>query len=406
MLFGGVAASDLLIGMRSVQSGSWKIAQIRGVPLRIHFTLVFLLFWLAFVTQSRFTAVVQDAGLNPRTLAGGPWFWGLVFAVSLLASVAAHEFAHAFQAMREGVRVRSITLMMLGGVSEIDEVPESRYGELRLALIGPAFSLGLGIALLAIRRISGLPEELAFYSHWLGSANVVLGIFNLLPAFPLDGGRALRSWLAARRGPLAATQTAVRISRGVAWALGIVGLLTFNVLLMLIAFFISVASQGELFHLMTRSLMRGLRVSDLLVPLPPVIPSEPLDRVAIRLIESGETALPVETPPDGLTELTKISGGIVTLSRIRDIPRNYRHLTLVRDIMVAPAQVPELEQPISDILQALSQSPGGVLPVRHAGRNRIIGIIRWSDVLQLLQLKSLESEDDLAGAEFPLDRAA
>jgi Zn-dependent protease len=392
--------------MRPIQSGTWKIAQVRGIPLRIHFSLVFLLFWLTFVTTARFTEIVRDAGLARADIAGVPWVWGLLFSISLLASVAGHEFTHAWQAAREGAQVRSVTLMMLGGVSEIDEIPESRYGELRVALIGPAFSLAFGALLLGLKRISSLPEEATFYAHWLGSANIVLGIFNLLPAFPLDGGRALRSWLAVRKGPLAATQMAVRFSRGVAWALGILGLLTFNVFLVLIAFFISVASQSELFHLMTRSLMRGLRVSDLLVPIPPVAPTEPLDRVVLRLLERGETAIPVETLHSGDPLLEGGGGAIVTLSRIRDIPRSFRHLTLVRDIMSVPATIPALEQPISAILSELSRSPEGVLPVRHHETQRIIGIIRWSDVLQLLQLKSLESDEAPTESQISLDRVA
>jgi Zn-dependent protease len=397
--------------MRSIQKGSWKVGQWRGVPLRIHFTLLFLLFWLAFVTQSRFDLITQDAGIPRESISGSPWVWGVVFAVSLLASVAAHEFAHVFQAIREGAPVRSVTLMMLGGVSEIEEVPESRYGEMRLALIGPAFSVALGVGLLLFRRIKGLPNEVAFYSHWLGSANLVLGLFNLLPAFPLDGGRALRSYLTARKGPLAATQTAVRLSRGVAWALGILGLLTFNVLLMLIAFFISVASQGELFHLMTRSLIRGLRVSDLLVPVSPVSPGDPLDRVAQRLIESGITSLPVELessgPPSEAGSSPPAQAGVVTLARIRDIPRNFRHLTLVRDIMITPDSYPDLEQPLSDIMNELSQTPGGALPVRQTEQNRVVGLIRWMDVMQVLQIKSLESEEQIPPTrDFGLDRAA
>ena len=265
----------------------------------------------------------------------------------------------------------------------------------------------MGIGLLALRRIQGLPDEAVFYLHWLGSANLVLGLFNLLPAFPLDGGRALRSYFTARRGALAATQTAVRISRAVAWALGILGLLTFNVLLLLIAFFISVASQGELFHLMTRSLIRGLRVSDLLVPVLPVSPSDPLDRVVQRLIESSETSLPVELQPPTLGSNEPPQAGLVTLARIRDIPRSFRHLTLVRDIMITPEVFPEMEQPLSDIMNALSQTPGGALPVRQAGQTRVVGLIRWMDVMQVLQIKSLESEDGIkTSGEFPLDRAA
>jgi len=391
--------------MRPIQSGSWKIGEFRGIPLRIHFTLVFLLLWLTYVTHSRFTAIVQDAGLARADIRGAPWLWGLAFAISLLASVAAHEYSHAWQAVREGVRVKGVTLLMLGGVSEIDDMPESRYGELRIALIGPAFSLLLGGLLLAIKRIPGLPVELAFCLHWLGSANMVLGVFNLLPAFPMDGGRALRSWLAVRKGPLAATQTAVRISRGVAWALGILGLLSFNVFLLLIGFFLSVASQNELFHLMTKSLMRGLRVSDLLIPLAPVSPTDPLDRVTARVIERGETALPVEGFESQDPLLNATGGAIVTLNRIRDIPRNFRHLTLVRDIMVVPEKIPTLDQSISDVLVDLSRIPGGVLPVRRFESGRILGIIRWSDVLQILQLKSLES-DEPSGAEESQGRRA
>ncbi len=222
-----------------------RIARIHGVDLKLHGSLVVLLAYVVAVTSSQFPALAQEAGLYPSDIHGGPIVWGLVLGIGLLASVAVHEFAHVLIAQRLGGHVRGVTLMMLGGVSEVEGVPEVPYGELRLAIVGPVMSFVLGGVFFALRGASSLPEALLAFT-WLGRLNLMLGAFNLLPAFPLDGGRALRSILAARQGRVEATRNAVRVRRVLAWLLGLAGVMQFNVILFLIAVFVYIAAGAEL----------------------------------------------------------------------------------------------------------------------------------------------------------------
>ena len=365
-----------------------RVARIRGVDLELHVSLLLLLPYLVFVTAARFPVLTREAGIDPANISGSPVVWGLILAIGLFVSVVLHEFGHVFAAQSLGVRVRSVTLMMLGGVSSMEKVPERPYSEFKLAIVGPLVSIGISGLLFAIQSQSK-STNLIFFCHWLGSLNLMLAIFNLLPAFPLDGGRALRSVLAVRQGMVRATQTSVKISKGFAWALGILGLVGFNILLMLIAFFIYSAAQSELFFLLSRGVLKGLRTGEVALRVDPVPERESLLQAAERMLASRTSVLPVKTESGGY--------GLVTLSQIRRVPREYWEVTLIRDVMERVTRVLNVNDPMSEVLPSLVEAVSGTLPVVEKGS--IIGVLRYSDVSEILQFRSLAHPEEWAEPE-------
>lgn len=360
-------------------ASGWKIASIRGIDLRLHFSLIFLLFYVVLVAAAQLPFVAAQAGIDSATLAFGPWTWGLIFAVSLFTSVVLHEFGHALTAQALGMKVRNITLMMLGGVSMIEHMPDKPASEFKVAIVGPLVSFALS-ALFFVALDATESPSFALFCYWLGSTNLVLGIFNLLPAFPLDGGRVLRAALASRQGMVRGTQSAVKVSRVFAWILGLLGLLQFNFLLMLIAVVVYFAAQQELYVLMSRGLLKGITAGDLAVRLAPLSERESLQAAAEKMIRARKVALPVETlsgPP-----------AIVTLAGIRRVPSEEWQTTTVGAAM---NEVPVLasDAPIGQSVADLAASPAGALPVEEGGH--VIGLVLYSDLAELLQLKSLET---------------
>ncbi|MEO5969527.1 MAG: site-2 protease family protein, partial [Bdellovibrionia bacterium] len=293
--------------------------------------------------------------------------------------VVIHEFGHVFVAQAQGVKVRGVTLMMLGGASEMEQIPERPYGEFKLAIIGPVVSFALaGLLLLIYSRTNS--ANLALYSYWLGTANLVLGIFNLLPALPLDGGRALRSFLAVRHGMLHATQRVVGISRVFAWTLGIWALLSFNILLALIAFYIYAIAQNELVMLTTRRLIEGLRVSEIITRVPPIDERATLREAADQMLKLKTSVLPVAT----LSQ----TPALLILDRLRELPKSNWSRILVKDAKAEVAQTLSLDDSVSQIIPNLLATPARALPVKEA--NQLIGVVCYSDLDQVIQFKSLE----------------
>ena len=358
---------------------SWKIARIRGVDVNLHISLLLLLPYLVLAIGSRFGSVARDAGVSAEALSFGAWGWGFICALGLFASILIHEFGHVMVAQTQGTRVDGVTLMMLGGLSTMDRPPERPFAEFRLAIIGPLVSLALAGYFLALESASTQPD-LKFLGFWLSRTNLALAVFNLLPAFPMDGGRALRSLLAVKRGQLKATQTAVKVSTVFAWSFGVMGALSLNIILLLIAFFIFAGAQTELAFLLSRGLLKGIRAGDVAIEVSPIAENQNLIACADRMIKERQTVLPVIT--------TSGESALVSLGRIRTIPSEFRDTTRVRDIMSVVRRSLDKQEAISDALSELATSPGGSLPVTSDGK--IIGIVRAADLNEVLQLKRLE----------------
>jgi Zn-dependent protease len=212
---------------------SFQIAKVFGIPIRAHVTLLI---------------VLPLIGLDyAQAMGDRSFFWGLVTAIGLFASVVLHELGHSVIAIRKGCRPREILLLPIGGVAQMDRLPTRPADEFQVAIAGPAVSLLLALGGWGSAHLfAGLGMfRPALALSLLGAVNLMLFLFNLLPSFPMDGGRIFRAWLTPRMGRLMATQIAARVGRFMAIVFGIIGLMKFNIFLILIAIFIYQAAGSE-----------------------------------------------------------------------------------------------------------------------------------------------------------------
>lgn len=217
---------------RRPRRGSLALGRVAGVPLRVHWSFAFLVA-LVVVTAGSTAALVAE----------------LVWVVAVFASVVVHEVAHCVVARHRGAVVVDILLLPIGGLSEFDRLPDAPADELAVAAVGPLTSLGLGagLAVLAVVAGSRMWPPTLFAGAWLARLawlNVLLGLFNLLPALPMDGGRVLRAALARRRPRPQATELAVRLARLLAIGMVVVGLAV-NLWLVLIGVFVFLGAGAE-----------------------------------------------------------------------------------------------------------------------------------------------------------------
>jgi Zn-dependent protease len=213
--------------------GSYRIMTVRGIPIRVHITLLILL---------PLFVIMFSQGMG--TFA---YFWGLLAAVGLFASIALHELGHSMVAIAKGCSVREILLLPIGGVAQLNSIPREPRDELKMALAGPAVSLALAFLGMFLGNVFVLLKwhHLAAVLTSLGSINLMLVLFNLLPSFPMDGGRVFRAWLTPRIGRLNATRIAAKIGQIIAVGFGIWAVFTVNVFLLIIAIFIYQAAGAE-----------------------------------------------------------------------------------------------------------------------------------------------------------------
>jgi Zn-dependent protease len=215
---------------------SWHLGRIFGIPTRIHASFALVLLWIGFSTW-------KEAHSSLAVL------FGLGFALAVFACVLLHEFGHALVARRFGIETRRITLLPIGGVAELERSPEDPRAELWIAAAGPAVNFVIAgvLGLIGLSfGIFGGTGLLAIVFTGLLWANLMLGLFNLVPAFPMDGGRLFRAWAAGRYDRVRATQMAAKLGRFLAVGFGIWGLFASNFMLVLVAMFVWFAAGREL----------------------------------------------------------------------------------------------------------------------------------------------------------------
>jgi Zn-dependent protease len=240
---------------------SWRIGRVAGIEVRVHATFVLLLVWAAVVYHREFGTTLGAAQ-------------GVLFTLALFVSVVLHEFGHALAARRFGVPTKDITLLPIGGVARLETIPDVPKQELAIALAGPAVTLAISLVLFAALLIAGAPVPRpdallanAGAGAWVARlmwVNLWLLVFNLLPAFPMDGGRVLRAALALRLDALRATEIAAGVGRAFALLFGLVGLL-YNPFLVLIALFVWIGAAGESAALHQRTLLSGVPVERVMI---------------------------------------------------------------------------------------------------------------------------------------------
>lgn len=365
---------------------SLTIARVRGIPVRLSFWFLLVLPLFAWLMAR---AYFTEEGATPDTWG---WVWGAALAVGLFASVLLHEFAHSFAALKEGITVRSITLLPIGGVSAFEELPTDPKAEFKITVVGPLTNFVLGIPLLVLVLLDLVPEILPRFDAFIAAfayVNVAVGLFNLLvPAFPMDGGRILRSLLATRMGRVQATRYASMVGRGLAVLMGIFGLLTFGTggwLLLLIAFFIFTgATEEERATRITETLAR-FRIRDIMTRgVDTLAEDETIERAFGRMLETKHTALPIVAREDPRRVL-----GVATLERMREVPDDRRWDTPVRDIATSEYATLRADAAATDASKLLSRAPGPAMVLDDAGH--LQGIVTPTDIIRIAQIAEAEA---------------
>ncbi|HMK80833.1 MAG TPA: site-2 protease family protein [Xanthobacteraceae bacterium] len=267
---------------------SWSInvGRIAGTSVRIHLTFLLFLGWIFIASWS----------------SGGPQAaWSaLAFLVLLFACVLAHEFGHIFTARAFGVATPDVTLLPIGGVARLERIPEKPSEELLVALAGPAVNVVIAFGLVVLAGASLAPQSLAAVENAqvsmadrLAAVNLFLAIFNMIPAFPMDGGRVLRALLAIRLGHVRATEVAASIGQFVAFGLGFLGLFG-NPLLIFIAVFVYLAASAEAQLVAMRAMSRDVPVSAaMMTQIAHLAPTAHIDAAVDTLLHTSQSEFPV-----------------------------------------------------------------------------------------------------------------
>ncbi len=361
---------------------AFKIGSVRGIPVRIHITFLFILPFLAWAFSNVLGMAAKAADVPPEAL-GQPLLWGLGLALALFASVLLHELAHALYAVKKGGEVKDIILMMIGGVSRLEKAPSTPKHEAIMAAAGPAVSLGIGAACLGLwALLAGLESfSLRFAVFYLGQLNIFLGIFNLLPAFPMDGGRITRSLLTGRLGRVRATHVAGTLGKGFAILFGLLGVFSGNFFLLIIALFVFMGAEGERRQVVVEDALKGLTVRDLMSgSLTPLSPHANAEEIGRRMKFERRTTLPVGDGMGGVE-------GVVTLAQLRGVHPSQRLEKTARDLAVKVEPV-TVDEDAWAALRKLYAKRLSELPVVENGL--VVGMLRQADVAKVMELRALE----------------
>jgi Zn-dependent protease len=360
-----------------------RIGSAFGIPIRLDLTflLVLPLFaWLIGNDVASLTGVVNDLfgsaiDVGPLTAGSTQWVLGAAAALGLFVCVLLHEFGHSLVAMRYGYEIESITLWLFGGVARFTEMPEEWRQEFTIAVAGPIVSLGLGVV--AYAGFLALPTALdpvKFVVGYLALTNVVLAVFNMLPGFPMDGGRVLRALLARSRPHAQATKIAAEVGKIFAFLLGIFGLFT-NLFLIALAFFIYIGASSEAQQTVMKAAFEGVTVADVMTrreELHTVGTDTSVAELLDRMLVDRHTGYPVM---DGGRLV-----GMVTLDDARSIKEVERDAYRVGDVMSAELATISPDADAMTALQRMQERKVGRLPVVD-DRGEIIGLISRSDLV-------------------------
>jgi Zn-dependent protease/predicted transcriptional regulator len=380
---------------------NYRIATVIGIPIRVNITLLLFLpvvVWLIgsqVGTQEGAEIWVETlSGLSPHELTpeqlqegNTPWILGAFAAVGLFFGVTVHELGHAWTARRFDINISSITLWIFGGMAHMDENPDDWRVEFWIAIAGPVTSLFVALAFFLPLQFLPPVGVLVFVFGWLAIMNVVLAVFNMVPAFPMDGGRVLRALLSRNRPYAQATATAATVAKFLAVGMGILGLLG-NPILVLIALFVYVAATSESRMTAMSEALSGVDVADLMTrEVKTASPEATVAELFERMLVERHTGYPVVRNGEVV--------GIVTLEDAKEVAPHEREAVRVEDIMTRDVVTVEPDEDAYDVLQKLSRNDFGRLVVVENGE--IAGIISRTDVMTAL--------DVLQGGGVP-DRAS
>jgi Zn-dependent protease/predicted transcriptional regulator len=370
--------------------GGIPIGKAFGISLRLHYSWFFIFALVTWaLAGSYFPSTYPTWSLSARIAAG------LITSVLFFGSVLVHELMHSIVAQRQGISVQSITLFIFGGVSQITSEPKQPKDEFRMAIIGPLSSLLIGGVLFGIyfglRDVDTFAAQfITAIAYWLGYINLLLGAFNLIPGFPLDGGRVFRSLLWWRSGNLKrATRTASNIGRAVGFIFIFVGIwLIFTgnwvngIWLALIGWFLESAAVGSYQQLLLQDMLKGHVVREVMSSDCAVIPPDTtIDHlVHENILTSGRRCFPVVSDSQIL--------GLMTLHNVKAVPREQWRTETVREAMTPFDKLKWVrpDEELSSILRILTEDDINQVPVVQDGK--IVGMVNREDLLNFVNIRS------------------
>jgi Zn-dependent protease/CBS domain-containing protein len=377
---------------------SFQIGRIYGIPIKIDVTFLLVLPLFVWVIGSQVDFWIEVLGILPNSgvpaeaLTGGntPWLLGTAGAVGLFVGVLLHELGHSLVAMRYGFEIDSIKLWLLGGVAQFTEMPEDWKQEFWVAVAGPIVSVAVGaISYVVFTAVPVGQPAIRFVFGYLALMNVALAGFNMLPGFPMDGGRVLRALLARNRTHVRATQIAATVGKGFAFLLGLFGLLSFNLILLAIAFFIYVGASGEAQRTVLKAAFEGVTVRELMTPaeeLQTVTEETTVAELIQRMLRERHVGYPVLRNGEFV--------GMVILEDTQSVPEVERDAYRVKDVMNYDAPTLDPNTEVMDALDAMQSHRTGRLAVADAEGN-LVGLLSQTDLVMAFNIS--QSSGGLAG---------
>jgi Zn-dependent protease len=352
---------------------SWKLVRIAGIDVYVHATFVMVIAWIALIhwrESHNLAAVIEGVG----------------FILALFACVVLHEFGHALTAARYGIRTRDITLLPIGGLARLERMPHVPIQELWVALAGPAVNVVIAIVLFAWLQASGAWEAVEGIGVTTGGfvervmfANVFLVGFNLLPAFPMDGGRALRAVLATRIEYTRATQLAATVGQGMAILFGFIGLQG-NPMLIFIALFVWIGAAQEASVVQMKSALAGIPLRRaMLTHFRTLTPASTLGDAVDLLLTGSQQDFPVVA--NG-----RVAGMLTRSDLVKALPQRGRAAPVTESMRECP--VAQASEMLETVLGRLQGRDCHTIPVLDNGA--LIGLVTMDNVGEFLMVHAAE----------------
>ncbi|MBL8050985.1 MAG: site-2 protease family protein [Anaerolineales bacterium] len=350
----------------------WRLGKFFGIDVYVHATFLLLIAWVGY----------------SHWLANQNWgevLSGIFFILALFACVILHEYGHALTARKFGVKTRDITIYPIGGVARLERMPEKPIEELWVALMGPAVNVVIALILFAylfltssLFPLGNLTIASGGFLERLLVVNIILVLFNLLPAFPMDGGRVLRALLAMRMDYVRATQIAATIGQGMALLFGLIGLFG-NASLLFIAFFIWIGASQEASMTQMKNVISGIPVGRaMLTDYKSLSPRDPLERMSQLLLAGSQHDFPV-------VDEERIVGVVTRDDFLKALAQ---HGDKIAISAVMKKDLPEIDsyEMVENALEKIQESGVPALPVTHAGQ--LVGIITTENITEYLMIRS------------------
>jgi len=358
---------------------SWKLGQVAGIGIFVHWTFLLLIAWVVYFYVSRgsdFAGVVD----------------GLLLVLAVFGCIVLHELGHALMARRYGIRTRDITLLPIGGVARLERMPENPSQELLVALAGPAVNVAIAAVLFGVivvwigaaavldpGLLSGAFSRGGTFVLQLMLINGALVVFNLVPAFPMDGGRVLRALLAQKLQYLRATQIAASIGQTLAILFGILGLFLQQPLWLFVALFVYLGAEQEAHMVQVRSVLRGVPIREAMVTrFRTFSQDDPLASVIGELLAGQQQDFPV-MEDDRIVGMLTRSDLLAAIARGRqDVP--------IADVMRRDCRMVDEAEMLDSTFQRMREGECSTLPVLREGK--LVGLVTLENVGEWMMIQS------------------